>query len=418
VAPRAWIRARPWVFSPIIGANIGLLAWSGYPRARVVGVAILMGGLLLRVAVNAARAHRGDPTEEQLMHSMVVTVVLMTGVFLLAGGSASPFLYVLPGPVIAAAAAYGRSRRFFITFGLAAAGILSLLVVPDAWVGPVVAPPFHTLLVVLNLFVAIGVASGEVLALTEGLRRTDATLNTVREGILDDAVSRGRALEALGAKVAHELKNPLAAVKSLIQLEQNQANNERSQRRFEVITREVSRMESILRDYLSFSRPLEDLKLAEVDLAVVADNVIAVFEGRAAAAGVQLSRTGGSVPLLADGRRLKEALLNLVANALDATPRAGTIEVAVEPFDEGGRLIVRDTGVGMSAATVERIGTPFFTTREQGTGLGVVLARAVVTQHGGTIEFESRPGGGTTVTMTLPARADTNGGADGHRSPG
>jgi signal transduction histidine kinase len=211
-----------------------------------------------------------------------------------------------------------------------------------------------------------------------------------------------RSLEQVGAKVAHELKNPLAAIKSLLQLEQTGERDERSQRRLDVMTREVARMEGILREYLSFSRPLEDLRLGAVDLAVVADNVLALLEGRAASSGVRLQRSGASVLLAGDARRLEEAVLNLVSNAMEATPSGGAVTVEVAASKCGGLLRVRDTGAGMTPAVLEKLGTPFFTTRKEGNGLGVVLARGVITQHGGQLDFTSRPGAGTTATVTLP----------------
>jgi signal transduction histidine kinase len=168
------------------------------------------------------------------------------------------------------------------------------------------------------------------------------------------------------------------------------------------MTREVARMEGIMRDYLSFSRPLEDLRLASVDLATVADNVVALLEGRAAASGVTIERKGRSVMLAGDGRRLEEAVLNLAANALEATPRGGRVYLEIDRQEACSVLRVRDTGRGMTAAVLEKLGTPFFTTRPEGTGLGVVLARSVITQHGGQLEWKSTPGAGTTATVVFP----------------
>lgn len=116
----------------------------------------------------------------------------------------------------------------------------------------------------------------------------------------------------------------------------------------------------------------------------------------------------------ADPRRLTEALLNLVANAIEATPPGGEVVVEVRPAGDQAEIVVRDTGRGMPADTLKRIGTPFFTTRDDGTGLGVVLARSVIAQHGGSLRYESEPGRGTRVKVTLP-RA-TRGACDGARA--
>lgn len=163
-------------------------------------------------------------------------------------------------------------------------------------------------------------------------------------------------------------------------------------------------MEAVLRDYLSFSRPLEDLRVGPVDLAAICEAVVVLLEGRAASAGVSLGRAGDGVEITGDGRRLEEALLNVAANAIEATPPGGSVMIRTEPRAGGASIIVEDTGTGMTDAVLERVGTPFFTTRREGTGLGVVLARAVLAQHGGTLQFASCAGRGTKVTMTVPAR--------------
>jgi signal transduction histidine kinase len=248
-----------------------------------------------------------------------------------------------------------------------------------------------------------------VVQLSEGFTSQNRALQSMREQALENAARRIRSLEQVGAKVAHELKNPLAAIKSLLQLELAAADDDKSRKRLEVMTREVARMEGILRDYLGFSRPLEDLRVGAVDLATVADNVVALLEGRASTTGVRIERRGVSLMLAGDGRRLEEAVLNLAANALEATPRGGSVSLEVERAGCHRVLRVRDTGKGMSAAVMEKVGTPFFTTRPEGNGLGVVLARTVITQHGGKLEFTSTPGAGTTATVFLPEALPTSG---------
>jgi signal transduction histidine kinase len=161
-------------------------------------------------------------------------------------------------------------------------------------------------------------------------------------------------------------------------------------------------MRHVLDEYLSFSRPLEKLRLEPVSLGELVHEVIAVLAGRADEARVALGATGEAV-VVADPRRLKEALLNLVANALEATQPGGRVTMTISSAGDLARVAVADTGVGMAPDVLERIGTAFFTTRESGTGLGVLLARAVFTQHGGGLTYQSVPGAGTTAVATLPA---------------
>jgi signal transduction histidine kinase len=200
--------------------------------------------------------------------------------------------------------------------------------------------------------------------------------------------------------VAHELKNPLAAIQGLVQLLEKSAPDEKTRERLAVIASESSRMGVLVRDYLSLNRPLEDLRPQPVDLGAMVREVQAVLAAEAEQAGVKLSASGGAL-LSADPRRLKEALLNLVANAVQATPVGGEVLVEVAETPEHTHVHVSDSGRGMTAEQIARVGTPFFTTRSQGTGLGVLLARAVAEQHGGGLKYESEPGRGTKAIFSL-----------------
>jgi len=105
-----------------------------------------------------------------------------------------------------------------------------------------------------------------------------------------------------------------------------------------------------------------------------------------------------------DPRRLKEALINLVANAIEATPSSGSVHLRVRTTPSAVTLEVKDSGRGIGPEDLERLGTSFFTTRPNGTGLGVVLAQGVITQHGGSLAYTSAVGQGTTATITLPGK--------------
>jgi signal transduction histidine kinase len=141
-----------------------------------------------------------------------------------------------------------------------------------------------------------------------------------------------------------------------------------------------------------------------VKLASIASDVVAVLSARAETGGVRLECSGDAPPVEADRRRLKEALINLVSNALEATPRGGRVAVIVAPADEGATLDVVDSGAGISEADMAKLGQSYFTTREGGTGLGFVLAKSAVSQHGGTLEVSSKVGVGTTIRVRLPEK--------------
>ena len=219
---------------------------------------------------------------------------------------------------------------------------------------------------------------------------------------IDERTREG--LEATGLNVAHELKNPLTAVKALVQLGLRNPAEAASHERLATVERELARMQEILRGHLSSARSLAGVEPAGVHLGPLASGVVRALSGRAEEAGVRLSSRGDAT-IEGDPRRLEEALVNLVANGIEATPPGGEVAVEVRPRSGEIEIVVRDTGRGMAPEALRRLGTPFFTTREEGTGLGVALARSAIASHGGTLRYESEPGKGTVARATLPARA-------------
>jgi signal transduction histidine kinase len=409
IIDRRWLRWQRMIIVPVALTNVVLASLAGLPRIRVVALAAITAvfvGLILMDVRHQGGCPSSCPRSWLPRASLIASVVggwLLTA---LTGGLSSPFLVFLASPVLITWAAGRPGREAVAAIATMVVSVATLGLLPDPWIDAGLTPRAHAVLLGWSVLLFAVVVGTQVKMLVAGLASMLAALDSVRNGVLDDVGGRPRALETMGAKLAHELKNPLAAIKSLIQLEADaaQAGEPRSQRRHEVMVSEVARMESILRDYLSFSRPLDevdDLERAEVDVAALAGEVVAVFEGRADAAGVRLSHRGGA-RVRADARRLREALLNLTSNALEATPRGGSVEIVVAIVDGLVEVAVRDTGTGLSPQVAERIGTPFFTTRDSGTGLGVVIARSAIVQHGGTLRFTGRSGGGTTATISLP----------------
>lgn len=215
--------------------------------------------------------------------------------------------------------------------------------------------------------------------------------------------------ERLGAEVAHELKNPIAAVKALAQLGLRSPAETRSHPRLRLIEREVGRMQEILQRYLSAARR-PGVRLERIELGPLVSDVLLALSATACEAEVRLS-SQGSATIEADRRRLEGALLNLVSNAIEATPPGGAVVVELRQAGDGAEIAVRDTGRGMPTETLSRLGTPFFTTRDEGTGLGVALARAVFADHGGWLRYESEQGRGTTVRARLPGHGARGGAA-------
>jgi signal transduction histidine kinase len=242
--------------------------------------------------------------------------------------------------------------------------------------------------------------------MTRGYEQAALELAERREELCSENEDRTRALEGMAARLAHEVKNPLAAIKGLSAHMARHAADPKTAERLAIVAAEADRLQSIVDGFLSFSRGLDDLKLAPTRPFEVARELAVLLETRAEEAGVKLEVAGDEALVLdADGRKLRQALLNLVLNAVQASPRGAAVRITVARDGEGARITVRDDGVGMTPEVLERIRKPYFTTKEGGTGLGVAVARGLVEQHGGRIELKSAAGKGTTASIVLPTKA-------------
>jgi signal transduction histidine kinase len=172
-----------------------------------------------------------------------------------------------------------------------------------------------------------------------------------------------------------------------------------------VVVGEVDRALAVLSDYLTFARPLSDLSLGRVELRGVLEDVRGVLEARASEKAVHVRVAGPRLEAWVDRQRLRDALLNLSLNALTALPRGGSLTLSTRQSEAGLELCVDDDGPGMSAQQLARLGQPFESESEGGTGLGVLLAQSAARQHGGELSFDSALGGGTRALLRLPLSA-------------
>jgi two-component system, NtrC family, sensor histidine kinase HydH len=215
----------------------------------------------------------------------------------------------------------------------------------------------------------------------------------------------------LAAGVAHEIRNPLTAVKMLVEVALRSEN--RKPLRIEdlrVIHGEIVRLEKTVQGLLDFAR-LPELVRCEYDLRQVVAEAIDLVRLRAHQQKVEIAVKCPNDPVLGcvDHVQLRTVLVNLLLNALDAMPQGGHLQVSLESSPVTGlRLCVEDTGTGIPPDIADRLFTPFVTTKETGTGLGLSLSRRIVEEHGGRLLAANRPTGGACFTISLPAGALAN----------
>ena len=222
----------------------------------------------------------------------------------------------------------------------------------------------------------------------------------------------------LAAGIAHELNEPLANVLGFAQLAQKCPGlPQQVSHDLERIVNIALYAREIIRKLLLYARQVPSRR-TRVDLNLVVEDGLYFLQSRCAKAGIELARSlSPDLPgIVGDPAQLKQVLVNLVVNAMQAMPEGGKLKVETRAANAQVWFNVEDTGIGMSEELTKQIFVPFFTTKEvgQGTGLGLPVVHGIVTSHGGSIKLESRAGHGTRFEVQLPV----DGPADGKGSGG
>ncbi len=237
---------------------------------------------------------------------------------------------------------------------------------------------------------------------TERIRNVVEELEVARHELVQS--ERLAAVGELAAGVAHEIRNPLTSVKLLIQAAAGrQSNPALTSREFEVVIGEILRMEHTIQGLLDFARPPRPRR-ARHDLRDTLRRALRLVQGRADQQRVRIIERfpGADVIVDADPDQLHTVFVNLAINSIEAMPRGGELDVALE----GGTISTihfSDTGQGIPAEVMSRLFEPFVTGKEHGTGLGLAISRRVIEEHGGKIFAINRPESGARLTVELPA---------------
>jgi two-component system sensor histidine kinase HydH len=215
------------------------------------------------------------------------------------------------------------------------------------------------------------------------------------------------AIGTLAAGVAHDVRNPLNAIKllssqALDELKEHATNGGPS-KALHTIRSEVDRLEDIVSGFLSLAKE-EELRREMRRLDPILDECLNLVRKDAESRGVRVSGElrAGDAELSLDAKKLKRAVLNVLLNALEACPPGGRVRMFSRVLHDAAEIEIRDDGPGLTPETIEHAFDPYYTTKPTGTGLGLSITRGIIEEHGGSIRLTSAIGQGTQVLITLP----------------
>ena len=252
---------------------------------------------------------------------------------------------------------------------------------------------------------------------SRGLLWCRAVENILAQALGQDASQLAAAekrdlLARLLGRLAHEVRNPLSSLDIHFQLlEEDLASlapqiREQLTSRMEIIHGELHRLEGIVERFLRLAGP-SGVDLEPVEIGKILNHVCELLRPEAAAREIEIAtRMDGSLPrVMADPVRLTQAFLNLVINAIQAVEKKGRVEVSAGVTDGQVCVVVSDNGPGIPPDKLPSVFDPYFTTKTEGSGLGLWIAQQIVTAHGGSLRAENGPSGGAVLTMCLPLKS-------------
>lgn len=241
---------------------------------------------------------------------------------------------------------------------------------------------------------------GELGVLARSFNNMSSQLNTMITSRVD--VERRAALGNLATGIAHEIRNPLATISTtvhgLIGSEQDQTRREM----LEAVGDEIIRTDAIVEEFMNYARPREP-KAEPVVVKDIFNHVNVLVSATALESGVKISLLGQrNISVMVDPGQLRQVLMNVVFNALQAMPEGGHLSLRATQTGNNAELTISDTGSGIEAEILAKVQQPFFTTKKGGTGLGLAICAQLISVNGGQFEIDSNVGMGTTVRITLP----------------
>ena len=392
-------------------ATLGLVPLR--PRYRIDLPSLVFWFAMYKVGILALVSVNPRSTSVVFCGALAVDLSVIFALLYLTGGGDSPFVNLFYPLVGVNAYYFGR----WVGLGLA---LLAGLIY---WAAARLAPPEAAWTAVVNLMGLVGLpafalghvadrerrARSEVERLYAELTGTHTRLQAAQAELL--VAERMATVGRLSLKVAHEVRNPIAAIELNAELvgdlvkERGGADMEEAATLVTAIREQVSALDALTEEYLAFARfprpQYEEDSVNEMVAALVEFvRPVAARQGSA----VEATTDQAVPPMAIDRTLLRQAILNLVKNGLEALGRGGKLTVGTRRVDDQVEIAVRDTGPGIAPDVGKRLFEQFFTTKPQGTGLGLYISRQIIEEHGGTLRWESGPGAGTTFTASLPIK--------------
>jgi two-component system, NtrC family, sensor histidine kinase HydH len=409
----AWVTAARLALLSLLLGLLGLLNFKSPLAWETFTVRTALGTLAVAFAVTALYAallRSGRHMERLVVLQLVVDPALWTAIVYLSGGPSSGATSLYGLSCVTGAMLTGF-RGAALAFGTGVVCFCTLIA--GLWSGMIPPPPdqpayvYHAqsedwLYAVVVHLLAMFVVTVLAGSLAERLRVTGGQLALAEERA--DHAERLAVLGRVAAALAHEIRNPLGSISGSIQLLRvNSLLTQEDQRLCAIIVREASRLNDLVTDMMNLARPQRPM-LVCVDAAATAREVVELAGQSGRGVSDVFVRYSGAerAPVAADAAMLRQLIWNLVRNAVQASSAGSTVTVTVREASSGEvELCVHDLGVGLTAEAQERIFDAFFTTRAQGTGVGLAVVKRIADDHGFSIEVESESGQGATFTVGL-----------------
>jgi signal transduction histidine kinase len=211
--------------------------------------------------------------------------------------------------------------------------------------------------------------------------------------------------------LAHEIRNPLGIIKTATQLLHRRVDlPDTDKRHLEYVISEVSRINDLITEFLDFAKPNPPLRVLQAARPLV-EEILGFCSPELSTHNIdaQIDDQAPGATIYADAKQLKQACLNLILNAIDAMPEGGRLTLGIRSVDGNTVISIADTGQGIPADMIERIFTPFVTTKASGTGLGLAKVYSIMESHDGSIECASEKDAGATFSLYIPAQGEDDG---------